>query len=105
MPSAARDRSIFFCYWRRYSTELDRLRSLQENGEKHIVALQMRYRTETGITSLKIRENRMLGYFIDVPARSAETLLTNPAFRRTQALMDRHRFVTDVRLRASDGRG
>ena len=86
---------------RRHSAELDRLRSLQEHGEKHVVGLQTKYRTDTGVSSLKIRENRMLGYFIDVPARAADVFNANPAFRRTQALMDRQRFVTDVRARTA----
>jgi len=64
------------------------------------VALQNQYRTETGVGSLKIRQNRVLGYFIDVPTRGAELLSENPAFRRTQTLMDRQRFVTQVRCAA-----
>jgi len=97
-------RSSFASRAARYNAELDRLRSLQENGERHIVALQNQYRTETGVGSLKIRQNRVLGYFIDVPTRGAEMLSENPAFRRTQTLMDRQRFVTQVRRGAQRSR-
>jgi len=48
--------------------ELDRLRELRDQGRRHIAALEARYRDETGIPSLKIRHNNLLGYYIEITA-------------------------------------
>jgi DNA mismatch repair protein MutS len=79
---------------RGYSAELDRLRSLRDDGERLVVGLQTRYRTQTGIPSLKIRHNRILGYFIEVTARQAEQLAASAGFVKRQTLLDKHRFST-----------
>ena len=51
--------------------ELDELRALRDQSRRHIAALEERYRRETGIGSLKIRHNNLLGYFIEVTATHA----------------------------------
>ena len=43
--------------------ELDELRDLRDRSRRHIAALEERYRGETGIGSLKIRHNNLLGYY------------------------------------------
>lgn len=48
--------------------ELDELRTLRDRSRRHIAALEERYRRETGIGSLKIRHNNLLGYFVEVNA-------------------------------------
>ena len=40
-----------------------------------IAALEARYRAQTGIASLKIRHNGVLGYHVEVPARAADPLM------------------------------
>ena len=51
-----------------YAPELDELRELRDDSRRSIAALQARYAAETGIASLKIRHNNVLGYYIEVSA-------------------------------------
>ena len=51
-----------------FHQELDRYQGLRDQTKRHIAALQARIQEETGIGSLKIRHNNMLGYFIEVTA-------------------------------------
>jgi len=60
-----------------YNAKLDELRGLKENSKRHIAGLQAQYRTMTGIETLKVSYNNVLGYFIDVTARHADKLMVN----------------------------
>ena len=72
--------------------ELDELRLLRDQSRRHIVALEERYRGETGIGSLKIRHNNLLGYFIEVTAAHAARV---PAgFVQRQGMAGAVRFST-----------
>ena len=51
-----------------FQVELDRLRALRDQARRHIAALEARIQRETGIGSLKIRHNNLLGYYIEVTA-------------------------------------
>ncbi|MFO1075376.1 MAG: DNA mismatch repair protein MutS [Geminicoccaceae bacterium] len=51
--------------------ELDELRALRDQGRRHVAGLEERYRRSTGIASLKIRHNNLLGYFVEVTASQA----------------------------------
>ncbi len=51
-----------------FQIELDRLRTLRDQARRHIAALEARTQQETGIGSLKIRHNNLLGYYIEVTA-------------------------------------
>ncbi len=46
-----------------------------------IAGLQADYATETGIRSLKIKHNNVLGYFIEAPAAQGERMLAPPLNR------------------------
>ena len=58
-----------------YDAGLDELRSVSGNARRAIAAMEARYRDETGISSLKIKHNGVLGYFIEVPSRHADALM------------------------------
>jgi len=47
---------------------LDEQRGLRDEAQRHLAALEVRYRQATGIGSLKIRHNQVLGWFVEVPA-------------------------------------
>ncbi len=47
---------------------------LRDSSRKIIAELQLRYMEETGVKSLKIRHNNVLGYFIEVTAQNADAL-------------------------------
>jgi DNA mismatch repair protein MutS len=58
-----------------YDPALDDLRDAGAGGRRAIAALEAKYRDETGISALKIRHNGVLGYHIEVAARSADPLM------------------------------
>jgi DNA mismatch repair protein MutS len=49
-----------------YLPELDELRQLKNEGKQTIAAMQMAMARDTGIPSLKIKHNNVLGYYIEV---------------------------------------
>lgn len=72
-------------------------RSLRDEGRRHILALEARYKSDTGITALKIKHNGVLGYHIDMPARVADPLMAAPlneTFIHRQTLANAVRFST-----------
>jgi DNA mismatch repair protein MutS len=79
-----------------YAPEFDELRQLRDESRKHIAALQSRYVDETGINSLKIRHNNVLGYFIDVTTAQAENMPEgeDSPFIHRQTLASAKRFTT-----------
>ena len=73
--------------------ELDRLLELTEKGEKFIIDLEMREREATGIGSLKVKYNRVFGYFFEV---SSANLKNVPAhYQRKQTMVGGERFFTE----------
>jgi DNA mismatch repair protein MutS len=58
-----------------YDAALDALRSASSDGRRAIAALEARYRDATGVSTLKIRHNAVLGYHIEVSARHADRLM------------------------------
>lgn len=78
-----------------YNRELDSLRELRDESRKHIIKLQTRYNAETGIASLKIRHNNVLGYYIDVTsAQAANMPAAGRKFIHRQTLSNSKRFTT-----------
>jgi DNA mismatch repair protein MutS len=76
-----------------YDPELDALRSASSDGRQAIAALEARYRQSTGIPSLKIRHNAVLGYHIEVAARHADRLMAQDSgFTHRQTLAGVVRF-------------
>ena len=61
-----------------YEAALDEARALRDESRRVIAALQVRYAETTGIRSLKIRHNNVLGYFVDVSAQHGDKLLSAP---------------------------
>ncbi len=80
-----------------YSAELDDNRSLRDETRQVIAGLQSRYCDISGVKSLKVRHNNVLGYFIEVPA-SAAAALQSPGqeglFIHRQTVANAMRFVT-----------
>ncbi|WP_170564280.1 DNA mismatch repair protein MutS [Ruegeria atlantica] len=80
-----------------YDTELDEARTLRDEGRSVIAGFQQKYAEHTGITSLKIKHNNVLGYFIETTATHAEKML-NPPFSETyihrQTTANQVRFTT-----------
>lgn len=68
-----------------YSAALDELRSLRDESQKLILALQKKYTEETGIATLKIRFNNMLGYFVEITQQHQSKITTDFIHRQTLA--------------------
>jgi DNA mismatch repair protein MutS len=68
-----------------YSSELDELRKLRDQSRRTIAALQARYAEETGVASLRIRHNNVIGYYIEVSSVNAGKLGTAYIHRQTMA--------------------
>jgi DNA mismatch repair protein MutS len=76
-----------------YDAELDALRDSASNGRRAIAMLEARYRDSTGIPSLKIRHNAVLGYHVEVSARHADKLMApDSGFTHRQTLAGVVRF-------------
>jgi DNA mismatch repair protein MutS len=76
-----------------YDAALDALRSRGGEGRRAIAALEARYRSQTGIATLKIRHNNVLGFHIEVPARNADRLMAaDSGFTHRQTLAGVVRF-------------
>ncbi|BDI59601.1 DNA mismatch repair protein MutS [Qipengyuania nanhaisediminis] len=76
-----------------YDPTLDELRETSGNARRAIAALEARYREETGIASLKIKHNGVLGYFIEVPSRHGDTLMApDSGFTHRQTMKGAVRF-------------
>ncbi|MEO7186974.1 MAG: DNA mismatch repair protein MutS [Sphingomicrobium sp.] len=86
-----------------YDAALDGLRAASSDGRKVIAALESRYRSVTGLSSLKIRHNAVLGYHIEVSVRHAEALMQpDSGFTHRQSLAGVVRFNSaDLHAEAS----
>jgi len=58
-----------------FSPELDQLRLMRDDSRRLIAALQANYAEQTGIATVKIRHNNVLGYYIEVNAKTGEKLM------------------------------
>ncbi len=72
--------------------ELDRCRSLARDRKKHLAALEGRERESTGIGSLKIRYNKVFGYYLEVT--KANQSLVPEHYVRKQTLVNAERYAT-----------
>ena len=77
-----------------YDLALDEVRGLRDESRRLIAALQTRYSDETGIASLKIKHNNVLGYHIDVRAAHASKLMNSALFIHRQTTAQAVRFTT-----------
>jgi DNA mismatch repair protein MutS len=76
-----------------YDAALDALRVAGRDGRTAIAQMEARYRTATGIASLKIRHNGVLGYYIEVPAKNADPLMAQGSgFTHRQTMAGAVRF-------------
>jgi len=86
-----------------YDAALDALRAASSDGRRAIAALEARYRHLTGVTTLRIRHNAVLGYHIEVSAKHADRLMApDSGFNHRQTLAGVVRFNSpDLHAEAS----
>jgi len=81
-----------------YDAELDEMRALRDQSRRVIAGMERDLIEETGIRSLKIRHNNILGYYIEVTANNSGALTgTDEAkarFIHRQTMANAMRFTT-----------
>jgi len=80
-----------------YNAGLDENRTLRDESRGVLVEMQMRYQQTTGVKTLKVKHNNVLGYFVEVTAANGDVLRGPPhdeMFRHKQTLANVVRFVT-----------
>jgi len=76
-----------------YHAELDELISISRDGKKWLARLERQEREKTGINSLKVKYNKVFGYYIEV---SKTNLTAVPEhYIRKQTLVNAERYITE----------
>ncbi len=72
--------------------ELDDLRRISRSGKQVIAELEERERVRTGIHSLKVRYNRVFGYYIEISKSNLHAVPSD--YHRKQTIAGGERFIT-----------
>jgi DNA mismatch repair protein MutS len=72
--------------------ELDALRALRRDGRAYLASVETRERARTGIASLKVRYNKVFGYYLEVSRAHRDRVPDD--YERKQTLVGAERFVT-----------
>ncbi len=95
MPLLKRDGGFVRSCW---DAELDEMRALRDESRKVIAGMERDLIEETGVRSLKIRHNNVLGYYIEVTANHQAALTGNDGLRarfiHRQTMASAMRFTT-----------
>lgn len=76
---------------RGYSAELDELHEISNKGKDFILEIENRERERTGIKALKIKYNKVFGYFIEISKSNIE--LVPEDYIRKQTLSNAERYI------------
>ena len=75
-----------------FNKELDELRSILQDGKSWISHLEEQEKKKTGITTLKVRYNKIYGYYIEVTKKNLDAVPEN--YVRKQSLVNCERFIS-----------
>ncbi|MEJ2212673.1 MAG: DNA mismatch repair protein MutS [Gammaproteobacteria bacterium] len=75
-----------------YDPELDELRDLSTHADQFLIDLEQREKQRTGIDSLKVRYNRVHGYYIEISKANNQDLPED--YIRRQTLKAAERYIT-----------
>jgi DNA mismatch repair protein MutS len=81
-----------------FRAELDAARGLRDDNRQMLAELEAKYVAETGVKSLRVRHNNILGFYLEAPAGSAKPLLSEPLaqrFKHRQTMAGAVRFTTE----------
>ncbi|WP_372679992.1 DNA mismatch repair protein MutS [Desulfosarcina sp.] len=76
-----------------YNAELDELIRISRDGKGWLAELEAKERSATGINSLKVRYNKVFGYYIEVSRTHSESVPDH--YVRKQTLVNAERYITD----------
>ncbi|MFP4521234.1 MAG: DNA mismatch repair protein MutS [Fibrobacterota bacterium] len=75
-----------------YSEEADEIRKYSKEGKSWINSLQQDEKKRTGIPSLKVKYNKVFGYYIEIPNTHKSSV--PESYIRKQTLVNAERFIT-----------
>ena len=78
-----------------WSEKLDELRNIRDNANKLLETYLEKERKKSGIKNLKIKYNRLSGYFLEVTRGSLKTVEIPDHFIRRRSLTTSDRFTTE----------
>lgn len=96
-PFVSREGGIFA---RGFSETLDRYLDLKSNGEQLLLQLEARERETTGIPNLKVRYNRVFGYYIEVTHTHLKSVPAH--YVRKQTTTGAERYITEELKKLED---
>ena len=67
---------------------------VRDASRRIVAGLQQTYAEATGVSSLKVKHNNVLGYFVEVTARHADALMGDDTFIHRQTMANAVRFTT-----------
>ena len=76
-----------------FDVELDRLRLLAQDADDWLKTYEARERERTGLANLRVKYNKVFGYFIEIS--KAQAASAPPEYVRKQTLVNAERFITD----------
>jgi len=76
-----------------FDVELDRLRTLAGDADDWLKAYEAKERERTGLANLRVKYNKVFGYFIEIS--KAQAASAPPEYVRKQTLVNAERFITD----------
>ena len=76
-----------------YDPELDELIGISTEGKQWLLKLEVQEKESTGISTLKVRYNKVFGYYIEVPKSQSEVVPAH--YVRKQTLVNAERYITD----------
>ena len=94
VPMQSRDGGFIAKGWQ---PAIDELKTLRDDSRKIVAGLQAGYAKQAGVPTLKIKHNNVLGYFIEVSPKHADTMLNkgpDSPFIHRQTLVSGIRFTT-----------
>lgn len=77
-----------------YNQELDEVRKIAKQGKDFILELEAKERERTGVKSLKVGYNRVLGYYIEVRNGNLDNIKEEFGYHPKQTLANATRFIT-----------
>ncbi|MBQ1785237.1 MAG: DNA mismatch repair protein MutS, partial [Turicibacter sp.] len=78
-----------------YNETLDEYRYIVNHGKEWILALEAAEREKTGIRSLKIKYNKVFGYYIEISKANLHLIPEDAGYERKQTLVNAERFITE----------
>ncbi|MGD8611532.1 MAG: DNA mismatch repair protein MutS [Desulfobacterales bacterium] len=76
-----------------FNDALDELVKISQDGKGWLANMEVQERDATGITTLKVRYNKVFGYYIEVPKSRTSEVPAN--YIRKQTLVNAERYITD----------